>query len=101
MAGPTGILDVHEDEVNRMVRFLSSEITLSQTKWSLIAPPAGYSVVFLSMLLVVVLRCLCCKTQNHPFRFFATLPPLACHFIGDSCINGHIQSIMDIFVSFV
>ena len=49
----------------------------------------------------MVLRCLCCKTQNPPLRFFATLPPLACHFIGDSCINGHIQSMMDIFVSSV
>ena len=45
MAGSTGILDVHEDEVNRMVRFSSSVITLIGR----VKPfPAGYSVVVFS-----------------------------------------------------
>ena len=46
MAGSAGILDVHEDEVNRMVRSSPSVITLTDR----VKPysPAGSSAVVLS-----------------------------------------------------
>ena len=47
MAGSTGILDVHEDEVNSMVRYSSSVFTLTGRVKPYTASPPGYSVVIL------------------------------------------------------
>ena len=49
MAESTGILDIHEDEVNNMVKSSSSSvITLTGRVKPYTASPAGYSVVVLS-----------------------------------------------------